>query len=30
MSGATEQSVVESAPKQLLIGGEWRDSVNGV
>ena len=29
MSGATEQSVVESAPKQLLIGGEWRDSGNG-
>ncbi|HEX2387991.1 MAG TPA: NAD-dependent succinate-semialdehyde dehydrogenase [Solirubrobacterales bacterium] len=29
MSGATEQSVIESAPKQLLIGGEWRDSGNG-
>ena len=29
MSGATEQSVIESVPKQLLIGGEWRDAGNG-
>ena len=26
MSGATEQSVIDSVPKQLLIGGEWRDA----
>jgi succinate-semialdehyde dehydrogenase/glutarate-semialdehyde dehydrogenase len=30
MSVATqENSVVESAPKQLLIGGEWRDGAGG-
>ena len=29
MTGATEQSVIESVPKQLLIGGEWRDASGG-
>ncbi|MDQ3571684.1 MAG: NAD-dependent succinate-semialdehyde dehydrogenase [Actinomycetota bacterium] len=30
MANATEeQTVIEAAPKQLLIGGEWRDSGNG-
>ena len=29
MSGATEQSVIDSVPKQLLIGGEWRDASGG-
>ena len=29
MSGATEQSVIEAVPKQLLIGGEWRDASGG-
>jgi succinate-semialdehyde dehydrogenase / glutarate-semialdehyde dehydrogenase len=30
MSAATtEQSVLENAPKQLLIGGEWRDGSGG-
>jgi len=29
MSGATEQSVIESVPKQILIGGEWRDASGG-
>ena len=26
---ATEQSVVDAVPKQLLIGGEWRDASGG-
>ena len=30
MSIATaEQAVVDAAPKQLLIGGEWRDGTGG-
>ena len=29
MSVATKESVVESVPKQLLIGGEWRDAGGG-
>ncbi|MCX6397704.1 MAG: NAD-dependent succinate-semialdehyde dehydrogenase [Propionibacteriales bacterium] len=28
-STATEKSVLESVPKQLLIGGEWRDASGG-
>ena len=28
-SSADEKAVVEAAPKQLLIGGEWRDSASG-
>ncbi|MGH2842576.1 MAG: NAD-dependent succinate-semialdehyde dehydrogenase [Solirubrobacteraceae bacterium] len=29
MTASEEQRVVESAPRQLLIGGEWRDGENG-
>ncbi len=28
-SGTDEQAVIEAAPKQLLIAGEWRDSASG-
>jgi succinate-semialdehyde dehydrogenase/glutarate-semialdehyde dehydrogenase len=28
-AGVTEESVVEAAPKRLLIGGEWRDASGG-
>jgi succinate-semialdehyde dehydrogenase/glutarate-semialdehyde dehydrogenase len=29
MSSADEKRVIDAAPKQLFIGGEWRDSSNG-
>jgi succinate-semialdehyde dehydrogenase/glutarate-semialdehyde dehydrogenase len=29
MSATQEQSIVESVPRRLFIGGEWRDSSNG-
>jgi succinate-semialdehyde dehydrogenase / glutarate-semialdehyde dehydrogenase len=29
MGNAQEQQVIDSVPKQLLIGGEWRDGENG-
>ena len=28
-TGVTEESVVEAAPKRLLIGGDWRDASGG-
>ncbi len=28
MSATQEQSIVDSVPRQLFIGGEWRDSAN--